>query len=158
MIWRYHSAATQSAARQSFFDGAFLMYLLDTNVVSELRKTRPHGAVLAWLGRVPEADVFISAVTLGEIQRGIEITRDTDPAKALEIALWADRLTSTRTILPMDAVIFRRWAGLMHHQSDALFEDAMIAATALVHRLTVVTRNTRDFANFGVPLLNPFAV
>jgi predicted nucleic acid-binding protein len=58
----------------------------------------------------------------------------------------------------MDAVIFRRWAGLMHHQSDALFEDAMIAATALVHRLTVVTRNTRDFASFGVLLVNPFAV
>jgi len=124
-------------------------------VVSELRKTRPRGAVPAWLGGVPEDDLHISAVTLGEIQRGIEITRDTD---ALEITLWADRLASTRSILPMDAVIFRRWAGLMHHQSDALFEDAVIAATALVHRLTVVRRNTRDFASFGVQLLNPFAV
>lgn len=132
------------------------MYLLDTNVVSELRKVRPHGAVLAWLEQVPEADLFISAVTLGEIQRGIELTQDTDPTKALEITLWADRLASTRSILPMDTPAFRVWARLMHHQSDTLFEDAMIAATALVHHFTVVTRNTRAFANFGVPLLDPF--
>jgi len=133
------------------------MFLLDTNVVSELRKVRPHGAVLAWLGTVPDTDLFISAVTLGEIRRGIEITREKDPAKAQEITQWADRLASTRAILPMDAQTFRVWARLMHHQSDPLFEDAMIAATALVHRLTVVTRNTQDFVNFGVPLLNPFS-
>jgi len=66
------------------------MFLLDTNVVSELRKTRPHGAVLAWLTATPESDLFISAVTLGEIQRGIELTRDQNPAKALELSHWAD--------------------------------------------------------------------
>ncbi|MBA3056399.1 MAG: type II toxin-antitoxin system VapC family toxin [Gammaproteobacteria bacterium] len=132
------------------------MFLLDTNIVSELRKARPHGGVLAWLNAVPESDLFVSAVTLGEIQRGIEITKDQDPVKALEIAQWADRLAGTHNILPMDAPTFRVWARLMHHQSDALFEDAMIAATALVHQLTVVTRNTRDFAAFKVLLLNPF--
>ncbi|MHB8947974.1 MAG: PIN domain-containing protein [Rhodoferax sp.] len=132
------------------------MFLLDTNIVSELRKARPHGGVLAWLNAVPESDLFVSAVTLGEIQRGIEITKDQDPLKALEIAQWADRLAGTHKILPMDAPTFRVWARLMHHQSDALFEDAMIAATALVHQLTVVTRNTRDFAAFKVLLLNPF--
>ncbi|MDD5479830.1 type II toxin-antitoxin system VapC family toxin [Rhodoferax sp.] len=133
------------------------MFLLDTNVVSELRKAKPHGGVLAWLTATPESDLFISAVTLGEIQRGVELTKDQNPAKAQEISQWADRLADTHNILPMDATTFRVWAQLMHHRSDALFEDAMIAATALVHQLTVVTRNTRDFAAFKVPLLDPFA-
>jgi predicted nucleic acid-binding protein len=132
------------------------MFLLDTNVVSELRKVKPHGGVLAWLNDTLESDLFISAVTLGEIQRGIELTRDQNPAKALEISQWADRLGATHHILPMDAHAFRACARLMHHQSDALFEDAMIAATAQVHHLTVVTRNTRDFSGFQVPLLDPF--
>jgi hypothetical protein len=133
------------------------MFLLDTNVVSELRKIKPHGGVLAWFSAVPESDLFVSAVTLGEIRRGIELTRDQTPVKALEMAQWADRLAATHNILPMDAPSFRVWARLMHHQSDALFEDAMIAATAQVHQLTVVTRNTRDFAAFKVPLLDPFS-
>lgn len=133
------------------------MFLLDTNVVSELRKAKPHGGVLAWLTATPESDLFISAVTLGEIQRGVELTKDQNPAKAQEISQWADRLADTHNILPMDATTFRVWAQLMHHRSDALFEDAMIAATAQVHQLTVVTRNTRDFAAFKVPLLDPFA-
>lgn len=132
------------------------MFLLDTNVVSELRKAKPHRAVLAWLNATPESSLFVSAVTLGEIQRGIEITRDQNPVKALEITEWADRLAATHNILPMDAATFRLCARLLHRQSDALFEDAMIAATALVHQLTVVTRNTRDFDTFKVPLLDPF--
>ena len=66
------------------------MYLLDTNVVSELRKPRPHGAVVAWLQSVPDAELYLSAVTLGEIQSGIELTRDQDAAKAAEIEAWAD--------------------------------------------------------------------
>lgn len=132
------------------------MFLLDTNVISELRKTKPHGGVLAWLNATPESGLFISAVTLGEIQRGIELTKDQNLEKASEISQWADRLAATHNILPMDAQTFRVWAQLMHHQSEALFEDAMIAATAQVHQLTVVTRNTRDFAGFQVPLLDPF--
>lgn len=132
------------------------MFLLDTNVVSELRKAKPHGGVLAWFTATPESNLFVSAITLGEIQRGIELTRDQNPAKAQDITLWADRLATTHNILPMDAPTFRVWAQWMHHQSDALFEDAMIAATAQVHQLTVVTRNTRDFAAFKVPLLDPF--
>ena len=134
------------------------MFLLDTHVVSELRKAKPHAGVLAWLSATPDTDLFVSTVTLGEIQRGIELTRDQNPAKALDITQWADRLAATHAILPMDAPTFRVWARLMHHRSDAVFEDAMIAATALVHQLTVVTRNTRDFAAFKVPLLNPFDV
>lgn len=132
------------------------MYLLDTNVISELRKTKPHGAVLAWFESVDEAAVFLSAVTLGEIQRGIERTREQNPTKAREISEWADRLCRTHHILPMDAETFRRSAQLMHHKTDALLEDAMIAATAQQYQLTVVTRNVRDFATFQVTVFNPF--
>jgi predicted nucleic acid-binding protein len=132
------------------------MYLLDTNVVSELRKPRPHGAVLAWINAVDDADLHLSAVTLGEIQAGIELTRDQDLDKATEIERWLDQLAGAYNILPMDAAVFRQWAKLMHRQSDTLYEDAMIAATARVHRLTVVTRNVADFKSFGVTLLNPF--
>ena len=133
------------------------MYLLDTNVVSELRKPRPHGAVLAWLQSVADADLYLSAVTLGEIQAGIELTREQDATKAAAIEAWADMVTSTYNVLPMDAPTFRVWARLAHRKSDTLVEDAMIAATATVHSLTVVTRNVRDFSDFGVKLFNPFA-
>ena len=132
------------------------MYLLDTNVISELRKTRPHGAVLAWIGGVADADLHISAVTIGEIQAGIEMTRAQDKAKAAEIEAWLDQVASTYNIIPMEARAFRAWARLMYRQSDPLIEDAMIAATATVHHLVVVTRNVRDFAQLGVKCLDPF--
>jgi toxin FitB len=134
------------------------MYLLDTNVVSELRKPRPHGGVLAWLRSVDARDLHVSAVTLGEIQAGIEITREQDVAKAAEIEAWADQVAAAWNVLPMDAVTFRAWAKLMHRRSDTLLEDAMIAATALVHGLQVVTRNVRDFKELGVGIFNPYNV
>ena len=132
------------------------MYLLDTNVISELRRPRPHGAVLAWLESVADRDLHISAVSLGEIQAGIELTRDQDTAKAAEIEQWADQVAASYNVLPMDAATFRQWAKLMHRRSDTLYEDAMIAATAIRHQLTVVTRNVADFSDFGVELFNPF--
>ena len=132
------------------------MYLLDTNVVSELRKLRPHAGVLAWIEAGDDADLHISVVTLGEIQAGIELTREQDAAKAAEIEAWADQVTSAYNVLDMDAASFRLWAKLMHRQSDTVYEDAMIAATALVRKLTVVTRKVGDFKRFGVPVLNPF--
>ena len=132
------------------------MYLLDTNVVSELRRPRPHGAVLEWFGSVADHDLFLSAVTLGEIQAGIELTREQDASKAAEIEQWADGVAGAYNVLPMDAETFRIWARLMHRRSDTSYEDAMIAATARQHQLTVVTRNSSGFADFGVLLFNPF--
>jgi toxin FitB len=133
------------------------VYLLDTNVVSELRRARPHGAVLAWLRAVSDSELHLCAITIGELQSGIEITREQDPAKAAEIEIWLEQVAETYNVLPMDARIFRAWARLMHRRPDDLIEDAMIAATAVVHNLTVVTRNVRDFDRLGVRTLNPFS-
>lgn len=133
------------------------MYLLDTNIVSELRKPRPHKAVVAWAEGIADADLFLSAVTLGEIQAGIEITREQDAAKAAELEAWADQVAAAYNVLPMDAASFRLWAKLMHRKSNTVYEDAMIAACALTHKLTLVTRNVRDFERFQVPLVNPFS-
>jgi predicted nucleic acid-binding protein len=115
------------------------MYLLDTNVISELRRPRPHGAVLDWIADVPADQLYISVVTGGEIQAGIEMTRERDAAKAEELEAWLDKVLASYGVLPMDAAAFREWARLMHRRSGAMTEDAMIAATAIVHRLTVVT-------------------
>ena len=133
-----------------------MAFLLDTNVVSELRKPRPHGAVLAWLQEVSDADLHLASVTIREIQPGVELTREQDPAKAAEIEQWLVQVSCTYNILPMDGAAFRCWARMMHRQSDTLYEDAMIAAIARVHQLTVVTRNEADFSRFGVELINPF--
>jgi predicted nucleic acid-binding protein len=132
-------------------------YLLDTNVVSELRKQRPHGGVVAWLQSTDDAQLYLSAVTLGEIQAGIELTREQDPGKAEEIETWLELVASAYNVLPMDAATFRAWARLMHRKSDTLYEDAMIAATAKVHGLTVATRNVSDFNALGLEVFNPFA-
>lgn len=132
------------------------MYLLDTNVVSELRKPKPHGAVLAWLAHTADHLLYLSAFTLAEIQAGVEKTLEQDAHKATEMERWLDQVAGTFNVLALDGNCLRQWARLMHRQSDTVMEDALIAATALCKNLTVVTRNTRDFERFGVPLLNPF--
>jgi predicted nucleic acid-binding protein len=134
------------------------VYLLDTNVISELRKLRPHVAVVAWLESVRDADLHLSAVTLGEIQAGVEITRERDADKAAEIEAWLELVAGTWNVLAADGRVFRALARLMHARDDRLVEDALIAATAAVHGLTVVTRNVKDFRPLGVAVLDPFAV
>ena len=96
-------------------------------------------------------------MTIGEIQAGVELTREQNAEKAAEIESWLEQVAETYNVLAMDAQTFRSWARLMHRQPDNLIEDAMIAATAMVHNLTVVTRNIRDYARLGVGTFNPFA-
>jgi predicted nucleic acid-binding protein len=132
------------------------MYLLDTNVISELRKSKPHGAVLEWLSSVADEGLYISAVSIGEIQTGIELTREQDQNKAESLEAWLEDVLKNHNVLAMSGATFSLWAKLMHSQSNTVREDAMIAATAIEKKLTVVTRNTKDFKRFKVKLLNPF--
>ena len=131
-------------------------FLLDTNIISETRKVRPHQAVLAWLNSLVKDQVFLSSVVFWELQAGIEIARRQDPAKAREIEAWVDDLAITQQIVPVDEVSFRECARLMLGKRQDLLGDAIIAATAKVYGLTVATRNERDFEPFNIPVLNPF--
>ena len=133
-----------------------IRYLLDTNIISELRKLRPHGAVVAWVKTLQADQLFLSAVTLGELQAGVELTRGNDPAKAQEIEGWLNLVEASFAVLPMDSACFREWARLMAGKPSTLIEDGMIAATARVHSLHVATRNERDFRPFQVEAFNPF--
>lgn len=131
-------------------------YLLDTNVVSEMRKAKPHGAVRTWMSGLQSEQILIPALTFAELQDGVEIIRDRDATKANEIEQWINLLEATAHILPMDARCFREWARLMQHQPDHLSEDGMIAASARIYGLVVATRNEADFRHFDVPFVNPF--
>ena len=131
-------------------------YLVDTNIISELRKPKPHGGVVRWVSALRDEQLFLSAVTLGELQRGIERTRRHDGAKAREIERWVDQLEESISVLSMDSRCFREWARLMEGKPGQLLEDGMIAATARVHGLQVATRNEKDFALLDVETVNPF--
>ena len=133
-----------------------IRYLLDTNIISEIHKPKPHGAVVAWFDALRDEQVCLSAVTLLELQEGIERTRRQDDAKATAIEAWVDDLENSSLILPMDGRCFRETARVMVGKQEELFYDAMIAATARVHRLTVATRNEKDFKRLGVEIINPF--
>ena len=124
----------------------------------DLRRVEPHGAIVAWRRALPETDIHICAVTIGEIQAGIEKTRETDAAKAEEIESWLDKVGKNYSVLPIDARALRAHARLMHRKSDAHFEDAMIAAVAQTDGLILATRNVKDFAGFGVRTFDPFGV
>jgi predicted nucleic acid-binding protein len=133
------------------------LFLLDTSVISELRRSRPHGAVLAWTRRTPQSLLFLSVVSIGEIQIGVEITRTRDPPKAAEIERWLEKVMQTFHVIDLDAASFRIWAKLMRRTTDDHMLDAMIGAIAIAREMTVVTRNVRDFKAFGVAVVNPFA-
>ena len=133
-----------------------IRYLLDTNVVSELRKRKPHGAVLAWMDTLRPEQIFLSALTIGELQAGVELTRPNDAAKAAEIEAWLTVMEGSFSVLPMDSACFREWARLKAGKSSESIEDAMIAATARVHGMKVATRDEGDFRQLGVVPFNPF--
>lgn len=133
-------------------------YLLDTCIVSELRKPRCDPGVSAWMARIRPDEAFLSVLTLGEIRRGIELHRakDARAAGTLERWLLGLELHYADRILPITAAITDRWGRLSPNQPLPV-SDGLIAATALVHNLTVVTRNTADFTRSGANTLNPFA-
>lgn len=133
-----------------------MTYLLDTNIVSEFRRLRPHGAVTAWRRSIPIHQLAIPAVVLAEAQAGVEVMRRQDPVKAEELEFWIEGLMAYYTILAADGAIFREWARLMHGVSADQSADAMIAATARVMELIVATRNVKDFLRFNVRVVNPF--
>ena len=134
-------------------------YLLDTNVLSELRKrTRADAKVLAWFAGAATDELFVSVLALGEIRRGIEQARLKDPAQAMALERWLhglQHLYSDR-ILPIGDKIADRWGRLsLSHPLSTV--DGLKAATALVHDLTLVTRNISDVSRTGATVLNPFA-
>ncbi len=134
------------------------MFLVDTDVFSALAKRRRHANVEAWLERQRSSDLFVSVISLGEIERGIALQHRMDPKFAATLATWLDQILSVYGdhILPFDLASARRWgrlsAALGHNGADL-----QIAATALEHGLTVVTRNISDFKPAGVPILDPFS-
>jgi toxin FitB len=132
------------------------MYLLDTNVISETRKPRPHGGVMEWLRSRRDERVYLPAVVFGELQSGEQKTKRQDRQKAVEIENWISGMEEAFEVIPMTAIEFREWARLMDRKPEQITRDAMVAATARIHRLTVVTRNTRDFEHFEVEMFNPF--
>lgn len=134
------------------------MFLLDTVVISELRKRQADAGVVRWVSRQEGDQLYLSVVTLGEIERGIARRRKGDPKFADELEMWLEGLTRlySERILPVTPGIARRW-GRLSAQLGHEGADILIAATALTHGLTVVTRNTSHFAPTGVRLLNPFA-
>jgi predicted nucleic acid-binding protein len=132
------------------------MWLLDTNVVSELRKKQPSRVVLSWISKLPPQSIFMSVVTIGEIQLGIETLRPIDAARAGQIQAWLEQLAASSNVIGLDTATLRMWGKLMHRQNHSLSEDALIAATALTRNLCVVTRNVRDFEHWAVRVHNPF--
>jgi predicted nucleic acid-binding protein len=133
-----------------------IRYLLDTNIISEIHKPKPHGAVVSWLAAVRDEQICISAVTLGELQEGIERTRKQDATKARAIEAWVDELEQSANVLTMDGRLFREMARMMVGKEEHLLYDVIIAATARLYGLTVATRNEKDFRQLGVDIINPF--
>ena len=131
------------------------MYLLDTNIVSELRRRIPHGAVVAWIKSTPVDRLFLPAIVAGEIQMGIERTRKSDAEKAEALSRWLELLLTTSQWVAPGPEVFLLWGKLVE-KAPNLVADALIAATAIHHNMTVVTRSIRDFHHFNVPVLNPF--
>ncbi len=132
-------------------------YLLDTCVLSELRKPKCNQGVAGWMSVIQPDEAYLSVLTMGEVRRGIELRRAKDSKAAAVLERWLVGLEANygERILPITAVIADRWGRLALHQPLPI-SDGLIAATALEHRLTVVTRNMTDFQRSGVSTINPF--
>ena len=134
-----------------------MRFLLDTNILSELRKPKPHGGVLAWFTAFERKTfVGIPVIALFELQMGIEQIRSGDPYRAASFDFWVSRIATGTNVLALDAAASREAARLLAGKPSHLLPDGMIAAIAKVNGLTVATRNTRDFESFAIPLVNPF--
>lgn len=135
-----------------------MSFLLDTNVLAELRKPRPRASVTAWFEAVDGDQLYLSVLVLGEIQQGVSRLRRRDPGQAEVFDAWLGRLRQefADRLLSIDEQVALEWGAL--NAADPLpAVDGLLAATAKVHGLTVVTRNVADFARAGVPVLDPFA-
>jgi len=133
-------------------------FLIDTNVVSELRKGKKASAkVRQWFESTAEPDIFLSVLTLGEIRNGVERLRRRDPTSAAVLESWLQQLATTTAdrVLPITPAIADRW-GRLGVPDPLPVIDSLLAATALVHGLTLVTRNVGDMQRTGVPVFNPF--
>jgi predicted nucleic acid-binding protein len=133
-------------------------YLLDTNVVAEVRKARPHAGVAAWFESVPGSELYLSVLVVGEIEQGIARLCRRNPRQAGAYQSWLGRLRHefADRLLPVTEGVAMEW-GRLNAARPSPAIDALMAATAIVHGLTVVTRNVDDFAPTGVAVLNPFA-
>jgi hypothetical protein len=134
-------------------------YLLDTNVISETRKIRADGGVMAFLSAADEAELYLSVLTLGELRKGVEAKRRTDPHAADQLGAWVDGIETSFAdrVLSIDITAARRWGELSAARSLPVIET-LIAATAISRNLTLVTRNTRDVASTGVTIVDPWQV
>ena len=132
-------------------------FLLDTNLISETRKIRADAGVMAFLAAADATRLFLSVLTLGELRKGVEAKRRADSATADRLGAWMDRIETTFAdrILPVDTPAARLWGELSARRTLPVI-DTLIAATAITRGLTLVTRNTRDVAATGVPLLDPW--
>lgn len=135
-----------------------MSYLLDTNVLSELRRKQPDASVSVWIAQRPASTLYLSVLTLGELRKGIEGMSDPDRRLALSDWMQTDLAAFfLGRILSVDASVADRWGQLVAIAGRPLPAiDSLLAATALVHGLTMVTRNTKDFEGLGVEVVNPW--
>jgi toxin FitB len=133
-------------------------YLIDTNIISEVRKgDRCDGHVATWFASIDDADIYLSVLVVGEIRKGIERARRTDPAQARALEKWLSTLKQSygERILPIDQMVADEWGSMSAIRSVPTV-DTLLAATAKIHRLTLATRNVADVAGLGADVLNPF--